>query len=206
MRIILASGSPRRTEILSQIGVRYEVIPSDYEEKEQNINPYELAMLFAENKAKSVAGNLKGCALVIGADTVVYKDEIMGKPKSKADAVEMLRKLSGSTHCVITGISVIQVPEMKIITDYDETLVRFKNISEDEIEAYVNSGEVWDKAGSYAIQGLGSLLVQGIEGCYFNVVGLPVFKLSAILEKFGYKLLECTNIKGCDEVLAPTEL
>lgn len=190
MRIILASNSPRRREILSQLGMQYEVIPSDYEEKEQNINPRKLAMLFAESKAKSVADSINGRALVIGADTVVYKDEIMGKPKSKADAADMLRKLSGSKHSVITGISVIKAPEMSITTDYEETLVRFKNISEDEIEAYINSGEVWDKAGAYAIQGLGSLLVQGIEGCYFNVVGLPVYKLSTILEKLGYKLLK----------------
>ncbi|MPN15659.1 Septum formation protein Maf [bioreactor metagenome] len=101
----------------------------------------------------------------------------------------MLKKLSGSTHSVITGISVIQTPEMKIITDYEETIVRFKDISESEIDAYVRSGEPADKAGAYAIQGLGSLLVQGIEGCYFNVVGLPVYKLSVILERLGYKIL-----------------
>ncbi len=189
MRIILASNSPRRREILSQLGVQYDVIPSDYEEKSENNNPYELVMLFAENKAKSVAESIKEKALVIGADTIVYKDEVMGKPKSKADAAGMLKKLSGSTHSVITGISVIQTPEMKIITDYEETIVRFKDISESEIDAYVRSGEPADKAGAYAIQGLGSLLVQGIEGCYFNVVGLPVYKLSVILERLGYKIL-----------------
>jgi len=189
MRIILASNSPRRREILSQLGVQYDVIPADYEEKSENNNPYELVMLFAENKAKSVAESIKEKALVIGADTIVYKDEVMGKPKSKADAAGMLKKLSGSTHSVITGISVIQTPEMKIITDYEETIVRFKDISESEIDAYVRSGEPADKAGAYAIQGLGSLLVQGIEGCYFNVVGLPVYKLSVILERLGYKIL-----------------
>lgn len=191
MRIILASNSPRRREILSQLGVQYDVIPSDYEEKSENNNPYKLVMLFAENKAKSVAESIKEKALVIGADTIVYKDEVMGKPKSKADAAGMLKKLSGSTHSVITGISVIQTPEMKIITDYEETIVRFKDISEGEIDAYVRSGEPEDKAGAYAIQGLGSLLVQRIEGCYFNVVGLPAYKLSVILEKLGYKMLGC---------------
>lgn len=190
MRIILASNSPRRREILSQLGVQYDVIPSDYEEKTADIEPHELVMLFAENKAKSVVNNIKGKALVIGADTIVYKDEIMGKPKTKDDAARMLRKLSGSTHSVITGISVIRTPAMSITTDYEETYVKFKDISEKEIDAYVNSGEVWDKAGAYAIQGLGSLLVQRIEGCYFNVVGLPIYKLSTMLKKFGYEILQ----------------
>ena len=189
MRIILASSSPRRREILSQLGVQFDVIPSDYEEKSENNDPYELVMLFAENKAKSVAECIKEKALIIGADTIVYKDEVMGKPKSKAVAADMLKKLSGSTHSVITGISVIETPEMNIITEYEETIVRFKDIPGDEIDAYIQSGEPMDKAGAYAIQGLGSLLVRGIEGCYFNVVGLPVYKLSTMFEKLGYKLL-----------------
>jgi len=193
MRIILASNSPRRREILSQLGVEYEVMPSDYDEREEESDPYKLAMLFAHNKARDVAKNIKENALVIGADTIVYKDKIMGKPKDKDDAIAMLTELSASTHSVITGISVIKTPEMITITEYEETLVKFKNLSQDEIDAYVNSGEPTDKAGAYAIQGLGSLLVERIEGCYFNVVGLPVYKLSLMLEKFGCKLLANKN-------------
>lgn len=189
MRIILASNSPRRREILSQLGMNYEVIPSDYDEKEEESDPYKMVMLFAHNKARNIAKDIKEKALIIGADTIVYKDKIMGKPKDKDDAIAMLTELSASTHSVITGISVIKTPEMITITDYEETLVKFKKLSQDEIEAYVNSGEPIDKAGAYAIQGLGSLLVERIEGCYFNVVGLPVYKLSVMLEKFGYKLL-----------------
>lgn len=189
MRIILASNSPRRKEILSHLKIPYEVISSDYEESEKVSDPYKLAMLFAQNKAENVAKKIKDEALVIGADTIVYKNEIMGKPKDRYDAVEMLKKLSASTHSVITGISVIKTPKMIIATDYEETLVKFKKLTLDEINAYVDSGEPMDKAGAYAIQGLGSLLVERIEGCYFNVVGLPVYKLSVMLEKFGYKCL-----------------
>ncbi|MGI5998095.1 MAG: Maf family protein [Lutispora sp.] len=189
MRIILASNSPRRREILSQLGVEYEVKPSDFDEREEESDPYKMAMLFAHNKARNIAKDIKDKALVIGADTIVYKDNIMGKPKDKDDAIAMLTELSASTHSVITGISVIKTPEMITITEYEETLVKFKKLSQDEIKAYVNSGEPIDKAGAYAIQGLGSLLIERIEGCYFNVVGLPVYKLSKILEKFGFKLL-----------------
>jgi len=193
MRIILASNSPRRREILSQLSVEYEVIPSDYDEREEESDPYKLVMLFAHNKARDVAKNIKENALVIGADTIVYKNKIMGKPKDKDDATAMLKELNASTHSVITGISVIKTPEMITITEYEETLVTFKKLSQDEIEAYVNSGEPIDKAGAYAIQGLGSLLVERIEGCYFNVVGLPVYKLSLMLEKFGCNLLTNRN-------------
>lgn len=189
MRIILASNSPRRREILSQLGVEYEVKPSDFDEREEESDPYKMAMLFAHNKARNIAKDIKDKALVIGADTIVYKDNIMGKPKDKDDAIAMLTELSASTHSVITGISVIKTPEMITITEYEETLVKFKKLSQDEIKAYVNSGEPIDKAGAYAIQGLGSLLIERIEGCYFNVVGLPVYKLSKILERFGFKLL-----------------
>lgn len=189
MRIILASNSPRRREILSQLGVEYEIKPSDYDEKEEESDPYKMVMLLANNKARNIAKSIKEEALVIGADTIVYKDEIMGKPKDKADAAAMLARLSGTTHSVITGISVIKTPEMITVTDYEETLVKFKVLSQDEIKAYVDSGETADKAGAYAIQGLGSLLVEKIDGCYFNVVGLPVYKLSTILEKFGLNLL-----------------
>lgn len=195
MRIILASNSPRRREILSQLGVEYEVKPSNYDEKEEETDPYKMVMLLAHNKARSIAKGMKEEALVIGADTIVYKDEIMGKPKDRADAAAMLTRLSGTTHSVITGISVIKTPEMITVTDYEETLVKFKVLSRDEIKAYVDSGETADKAGAYAIQGLGSLLVEKIDGCYFNVVGLPVYKLSTILEKFGLNLLCNRGIK-----------
>lgn len=190
MRIILASNSPRRREILSQIGIQYEVIPSKFEENALNMSPENMVMYFAEEKAMDVAKKVKEEAFVIGADTIVYQNGIMGKPKDNEDAARMLKNLSGVFHGVITGISVVHTPSLNKITDYERTLVKFKNISDDEIQAYIKSGEPMDKAGAYAIQGIGSLLVEKIEGCYFNVVGLPVYRLSKILEGFGYKILE----------------
>lgn len=189
MRIILASNSPRRREILSQLGIQFEVIPSKFEENASNMNPEDMVMYLAEEKAMSVAKNIKEEAFIIGADTIVYQKEVMGKPKDNEDAARMLKNLSGVFHTVITGISVVHTPSLKKVTDYEKTLVKFKNISDDEIQAYVKSGEPMDKAGAYAIQGIGSLLVEKIEGCYFNVVGLPVYRLSKILDSFEYKIL-----------------
>lgn len=189
MRIILASNSPRRREILAQLGIQFEIIPSKFEENASNMNPEDMVMYLAEEKAMSVAKNIKEEAFIIGADTIVYQKEVMGKPKDNEDAVRMLKNLSGVFHTVITGISVVHTPSLKKVTDYEKTLVKFKNISDDEIQAYVKSGEPMDKAGAYAIQGIGSLLVEKIEGCYFNVVGLPVYRLSKILDSFEYKIL-----------------
>lgn len=189
MRIILASNSPRRREILSQLGIQFEVIPSKFEENVSKMNPENLAMYFAEEKAMSVAKNIKEEALIIGADTIVYQNGVMGKPKDNQDAARMLKNLSGVFHTVITGISLVHTSSLKKVTDYEKTLVKFKNMSDDEIQAYIKSGEPMDKAGAYAIQGIGSLLVEKIEGCYFNVVGLPVYRLSKILDGFGYKIL-----------------
>lgn len=189
MEIILASNSPRRREILSQLGIQYEVIPSKFEEKALDMTPENMVMYFAEGKAMSVARKVNKEAFIIGADTIVYQNGIMGKPKDNVDAARMLRNLSGVFHAVITGISVVHTPSFNQVTDYERTMVKFKNISDEEIQAYIKSGEPMDKAGAYAIQGIGSLLVEKIDGCYFNVVGLPVYRLSKILESFGYKIL-----------------
>ena len=191
MRIILASNSPRRKEILSQLGVKYETVSSKYEEKAVDTEPEKLVMRFAEGKAMSIAKDIKEEALVIGSDTIVYKDgRILGKPKDEEDAYEMLKSLSGVYHTVISGISVIKTPLLHIITTYEKTAVKFKKLTEDEIHYYILTKEPKDKAGAYAIQGIGSLLVEKINGCYFNVMGLPVYKLSKVLEDFGYKLLQ----------------
>lgn len=189
MEIVLASNSPRRKEILSQLGIQYEVIPSKFEEKALDMTPENMVMYFAEGKAMSVARKVNKEAFIIGADTIVYQNGIMGKPKDNVDAARMLRNLSGVFHTVITGISVVHTPSFNQVTDYERTMVKFKNISDEEIQAYIKSGEPMDKAGAYAIQGIGSLLVEKIYGCYFNVVGLPVYRLSKILESFGYKIL-----------------
>jgi len=189
MRIILASNSPRRRELLSQVGLEYEVIPSGFEEKASGMEPHEMVKHFAFMKASDVASSIKDDALVIGADTIVYLDSILGKPSDEEDAARMLRSLSGRVHLVISGISVIHTLSGRCITDCETTKVRIKTLSESEIQNYIRTGEPMDKAGSYAIQGLGALFVEGITGDYFNVVGLPLFKLSQIIKTFGVALL-----------------
>lgn len=189
MRIILASNSPRRRELLSQIGVNFEIIPSKFEENKVELPPARLVEHFAYMKAKDVARTIGTDALVIGSDTIVYLDEIMGKPKDSTDAFKMLRKLSGKEHQVLSGLSIIDANSGKSLSGYECTRVKMKELSDKEIEAYVSSGEPVDKAGAYAIQGLGSLFVEGIQGDYFNIVGLPLFKLGKMLECFGVKLL-----------------
>lgn len=189
MRIILASNSPRRKELLTQLGVAFEVIPSKFEEQVVPMTPSRLVEHFAHMKAKDVVSSLQADALVIGSDTIVCFDEVMGKPKSKEDAFSMLKKLSGKQHQVLSGLSIINTVTGESLTGHECTKVKMKELSDAEITAYINTGEPMDKAGAYAIQGLGSLFVEGIEGDYFNVVGLPLFRLGNMLEHFGVKLL-----------------
>jgi septum formation protein len=189
-RFILASSSPRRIELLRALNMDFDIIPSNYEENIIQKPPHELVCEFARSKAMDVAKNLSMDKVIISADTIVYKDdEILGKPKSRVEAYKMLKKLSGSSHSVITGICVIDKKSGKIFEDYEETVVFFKVLTDIEINDYINSGEPMDKAGAYGIQGLGGIFVEKIEGCYFNVVGLPVFKLNKLLGKMGVNLL-----------------
>ncbi len=193
MRLILASNSPRRKEILSQIGLNFEVIPSRFEENSLELEPEELVKHFAYMKARDVYSRIRGTVetdtFVIGSDTIVFCDNIMGKPKNDADAFAMLRRLSNREHYVMTGVSVINAIDGRVVTEYEKTKVYFRAISDDEIKKYISSGEPLDKAGAYAIQGIGSLFVKGIEGCYFNVVGFPIFRFSNIMKALGYNLL-----------------
>ncbi len=193
MLYILASRSPRRIGLLKNIGLDPKVIPADIDESQVSAdNPSELvtrlSMLKALHVAKKWAG--RDC-LCIGADTCVYLDgEILGKPSSKDDAERMLRALSGRTHQVFTGYSAVRCSTMETAASFEMTRVRFRELSDEEIAAYIASGEPMDKAGAYGIQELGSLFIEGVEGDYFNVVGLPVCALGKMLEKeFGIKLL-----------------
>lgn len=190
MRIILASNSPRRKELLSQMGLDYDIIPSGFEEKATNMEASELVRHFAYMKATDVASSVKDDALVIGADTIVYLDKVLGKPTDEGDAYRMLQSLSGKEHHVLSGISVIHTLTGRCITEFESTRVKIRQLSENEILSYIRTREPMDKAGSYAIQGLGSLFVEGIIGDYFNVVGLPLFRLGKILESFGVELLK----------------
>ncbi len=189
MRVILASNSPRRKELLSQIGVDFEIIPSKFEEHMIDLPTPELVEHFAYMKAKDVAASVQSDALIIGSDTVVCLDGIMGKPKSRDEAYDMLRKLSGKQHHVISGICVINNATGEYLTGHEDTSVNMKELSDSEIAAYINTNEPMDKAGAYAIQGMGSLFVERIEGDYFNVVGLPLFRLGKMLKHFGMNLI-----------------
>lgn len=184
-RIVLASASPRRKDLLEQCGVRPEIIASDLNEYINYKNtPEETAMSLSFQKAIDVASKV-GEGIVIGADTVVVlEDEILGKPLDDKEAFSMLLKLSGKKHRVITGFSIIDLAVPTKVVEYVSTDVYFKDLNEKEIMDYIYTGEFSGKAGSYAIQGKGALLVEKIEGCYFNVMGLPVSKLNSSLKKF----------------------
>lgn len=183
MSLILASSSPRRQELLKLITEDFTVCPVDADETLPDGMPVEMAAAFlADLKAKEAA-RLFPNDIVIGCDTIVILGgEIMGKPKDREDAHRMLRALSGESHSVLTGTSLYCGKQTSVFTT--ETLVTFYPLSDAEIEAYLNTGEPFDKAGAYGIQGKGSLLVREIEGDYFNVVGLPVAGLSRALRQF----------------------
>ena len=190
-KIILASGSPRRKEILDKYNLNPLVIKSQVSEIINDEEaPEQIAMTLAFRKSIDVSRHYADY-IVIGADTiVVYKDQVLGKPTDKEDAFRMLSLLSGKTHRVITGVSIIKESVGIKIVDYDTTYVKFKYLSEDRIRNYINTNEYADKAGSYGIQGLGGILVEKIDGCYFNVVGLPLTRIDYILSRyFNYKII-----------------
>ncbi len=191
MKLILASASPRRAEVLRDAGIPFEVIPAHVDEAlRPNETPDELVGRLAEAKARFVAARTADPAepaLVVGADTEVVVDgQVLGKPASAEDARSMLRRLSGRTHGVVTGLAVIHLPDGAARTARETTLVTFAPLSEQEIEDYVASGEPFDKAGAYAIQGRAGRFVRRVEGCYFNVVGLPLAQLYRILREFSW--------------------
>lgn len=183
MDIVLASKSPRRQELLARIVPDFRVLVTDADENiSGDVTPEEFVMLLAERKAR--AADLKE-SLVIGADTIVVCDgKILGKPRDAADAERMLKLLSGRSHYVYTGVCVVQ--NGNAVVDYEKTQVFFDTLSDEDIAAYVRSGEPMDKAGSYGIQGAGVLFVREIRGDYNNVVGLPLFKLGKMLKSFGF--------------------
>ena len=175
--------------MLRQVGCEFRVIPSDFcEDNLQGMSPRHLALAHARSKAMDVASKLPENEIVIGADTVVALDgKLFGKPADSADAGRMLRELSGRRHVVYTGVAVVRGQDAW--TDVAATEVLIRILSDDEIAAYVATGEPLDKAGAYGIQGRGALLVERIEGCYANVVGLPLESLAKLLAKAGVHLL-----------------
>lgn len=195
MRIILASQSPRRRELLERMGIsHFDVIPAKGEERaDPNLTPEQLVEELSRQKAAEITvGNPD--ALIIAADTVVAVDgTVLGKPHDRDDAVRMLQALSGREHTVYSGLTVCW--QGRSVTQHEATAVRFRPLTQDDIDHYVSTGEPMDKAGSYGIQGYGCTLVEGISGDYYNVVGLPVCRLGRILADFGVDVLALAEKK-----------
>src|SRR5271163_214199 len=188
MKLILASSSPRRAEILRNAGISFSVLTSAVDETPApNETPTALVLRLANAKAELVAARALDPAIVIAADTVVVLDnKILGKPRSADDAQHMLELLSGRTHAVLTGVSLIRLPGRSRLEFVESTLVHFNQLSAEEISTYLATAEPYDKAGAYAIQGHAGRYIPRIEGCYFNVVGLPLARVQQALTDLGW--------------------
>ena len=188
--IYLASASPRRRELMEQLGLSFTVTIGNVDESiEEALPPGRMVEVLSERKAGKVAGELDS-GLVIGSDTiVVWRDRILGKPRDGQEALEMLARLQGDEHSVYSGLAVINVETGAAHVSHEGTRVFFRPAGREELKTYVDTGEPLDKAGGYAIQGLGVVFVSRIEGCYFNVVGLPLFRLTQVLKGFGVDVL-----------------
>ncbi len=199
LKIVLASQSPRRKKLLTQLGLIFEIIPSSIEEVITSNRPVDIVKELSLQKANDISSRVTN-SLVIGADTIVVKDrEILGKPTDEADAINMLSNLSGEAHSVFTGVSfVITDSNKETVSQYsffEETKVWFSTLSENEIRSYVATGSPMDKAGSYGIQDdWGSVFVERIEGDYYNVVGFPLNRFYRELKKFQPDLLNSVVI------------
>jgi septum formation protein len=193
--------------LLRQIGLSFEVLPTDAEETsgaDALADPADQALRIAELKARAAAGKLERAgragALVLGADTVVLIDgHTLGKPAGRDEAARMLRLLSGRVHTVLTGVALFDTASGRILREIERTRVKMRRMAPAEIELYVNTGEPMDKAGAYAVQGLGSAFIERVEGCYPNVVGLPLVRVGRMLESMGYRVVDAwqTAVIGC---------
>jgi septum formation protein len=189
-QIVLASASPRRRALLDQIDVDYRIVPANVAETKSMLEPKNAVIENSVRKVRAVGG-IVGKAIIIGADTVVVlDDDILGKPKDWKEAVQILSSLSGRMHTVLTGLALLDSETGELWTESEETRVYFKSLSQLEIMSYVSSGAAMDKAGAYGIQDRGALFVERIEGCYYNVVGLPLVALARGLEVFGVSVWE----------------
>ncbi len=198
LRLILASASPRRIALIGQLGLAFEAIPSQIDEiADPDMPPDELVVRLATDKARAVvekidlAGPVED-VLVMGFDTtVVLRGRVLGKPASAEEAADMLKAMSGRSHFVYTGVALLKCPEGAVSTAWQRSYVCFRTLAIEEINAYVATGEPMDKAGSYALQGAASAFVERIEGCYTNVIGLPVPLLVTMLRSYGISVLGC---------------
>lgn len=195
LKLILASSSPRRNELLKLIGLEFEIMPANITEESEGFNDAgKYAMEMSKRKALSVAkeirGKVSGDTFILGADTVVSIDGIiLGKPTDENHAFRMLKIIENRWHEVITGLTLVNVNTMKCCTESELTNVKISSYPKGFLDRYLATKEPYDKAGSYGIQGFGSLMVECIEGCYFNVMGLPLFRLSRMLEREGHEVL-----------------
>jgi septum formation protein len=187
--IILASESPRRYELLKMIGLEFEVKPSNIQEKNHDdLKPQDYALVNAKAKAK-VASDKYPNSFIISADTiVVLGNQILEKPKNENHAFEILMQLNGKTHEVITAFGLVHKNINLSQFDYEKTKVKFRKLSPDKIKSYIKTGESLDKAGGYGAQGIGSLLIEKVEGCFYNVVGFPIGKFYVMFEKIINKI------------------
>ena len=190
MEIILASQSPRRRELLERMGLAgFRVVSPDVDKHmEEDLPPAQLVCRLSQRKARAVREQVGDEGLIIAADTVVALDgAVLGKPADELAAFKMLSTLSGCRHQVYTGLTVLRGEERHTVSE--ETTVAFRELSEEEISCYIQTGEPMDKAGAYGIQGFGALLIEGIQGDYYNVMGLPVCRLGGILRQLGVDCL-----------------
>lgn len=189
MKLILASGSPRRAELLTKMGLTFQIQPSNTEEiLEPGLTPEQEVISLSRQKAQAVYQSLREEAVVLSADTVVVLEgKILGKPRDPEDARAMLRSLSGKTHQVLTGVTLMSPNGLEC--HCEKTEVTFRSLTGKEIDAYVATGDPLDKAGAYGIQGMAMLFVSGIRGDYYNVVGLPVTKTALMLRQAGIPVL-----------------
>jgi septum formation protein len=186
MKLTLASGSPRRRDLLARITQDFEIVASGAEES-QSGPPRERVVASARAKARAVTRDREG--LILGADTLVVLEGLaLGKPRSKEEARQMLRRLSGRTHGVLTGLCLLSTETGEERTAVEETIVRFRDLRDEEIDAYVRSGEPLDKAGAYAIQGGAALFVDKVEGDFYNVIGLPLCRTALLLREMGLRV------------------
>ena len=197
MRLILASASPRRQELVKMLGFEdFRILPADIDEEIPEMEPAEAVRHIALQKARKTAESCRDEDLIIAADTLVYLGrEALGKPINESDAINMLRRLSGAEHTVYTGVALKLVG--REVTFFEKTRVFFRELSEDEIRAYVKTGEPMDKAGAYGAQGLGAIFIKRIDGDFFNVMGLPLCRLVTMLRRIGADLPAFCGELGC---------
>ncbi len=191
-KIILASGSPRRKELMALLfGDNFEIITSAYEEDNTlNLPPKELVLLHSLEKGRDVAEKLQE-GIVIAADTLVsFENKVLGKPKTAQEAKEMLNKINGKMVEVLTGLAVIDTKSKKELQDFEKAKIKIKQMTSQEISGYIETGEPLDKAGAFAVQGKGAVLIEKIEGDFFGIVGLPLFKLNNLLNQLGISVFD----------------